>query len=176
MLIEELPLKDAYLVDIQKVTDERGYFARAWCQREFEEHGLTSNLVQANISFNYRKGTLRGLHYQVDPHKEAKLVRCTKGGIYDVLVDLRLNSTTYGKWFGIELSSENHRMLWIPEGFAHGYQTLEDDTEVFYHVTEFYTPESERGTRYDDPVFGITWPLEISVISEKDANWPYHKI
>ncbi len=176
MLFKKTALNDAYIVDIQEISDERGFFARAWCQREFKKHGLTSNIAQANISFNRYKGTLRGLHYQLAPYEEAKLVRCTRGSIFDVMVDLRPASTTYGKWVGAELNAENHRMLLVPEGFAHGFQTLQDDTEVFYQVSEFYTPNAERGTRYDDPTFGITWPLEVSIISDKDASWPRYCI
>lgn len=171
MKFTETELKGGYIIDIQKIEDDRGFFARGWCKNEFEEHGISSNLAQANISFNKYKGTLRGLHYQASPYEEAKLVRCTKGGIFDVMVDLREDSPTYGKWTGAELTADNHRMLLVPEGFAHGFQTLEDDTEVFYQVSEFYTPNAEQGARYDDPSFAIKWPLEVSVISDKDANW-----
>jgi len=172
MKFTETELKGGYIIDIQKIEDDRGFFARGWCKNEFEEHGISSNLAQANISFNKFKGTLRGLHYQASPYEEAKLVRCTKGGIFDVMVDLRERSPTYGKWMGAELTAGNRRMLLVPEGFAHGFQTLQDDTEVFYQVSEFYTPNAEQGAPYDDPAFGITWPLEVSIISDKDANWP----
>ena len=172
MKFNETELKGGYIIDIQKIEDDRGFFARGWCKNEFEEHGISSNLAQANISYNKFKGTLRGLHYQASPYEEAKLVRCTKGGIFDVMVDLREGSPTHGKWMGAELTADNHRMLLVPEGFAHGFQTLQDDTEVFYQVSEFYIPNAEKGARYDDPAFGITWPLEVSVISDKDANWP----
>jgi dTDP-4-dehydrorhamnose 3,5-epimerase len=172
MHFEKTELNDACIIDINEITDERGFFARAWCQHEFEENGLASNLVQANISFNRHKGTLRGMHYQQPPCEEAKLIRCTKGSIFDVMVDLRPASTTYAKWIGVELTAESHRMLYVPEGFAHGYQTLQDNSEVFYQVSEFYTPNAEHGARYDDPAFGITWPLEATVISDKDASWP----
>ncbi len=165
-------LEGAFIIDIQEISDPRGFFARGWCQREFEENGITANISQANISFNREKGTLRGLHYQKAPYEEAKLVRCTKGAIFDVAVDIRPDSSTFGKWVGAELTAQNHRMLLVPEGFAHGFQTLEDNTEVFYQVSEFYTPESEGGARYDDPAFGINWPIEVSVLSDKDANWP----
>jgi len=175
MKFTETELKGGYIIDLQKIEDDRGFFARGWCKNEFEEHGISSNLAQANISFNKFKGTLRGLHYQASPYEEAKLVRCIKGGIFDVMVDLREGSPTYGKWVGAELTAENHRMLLVPEGFAHGFQTLEDDTEVFYQVSEFYTPNAEQGARYDDPVFAIEWPLEVSVISDKDANWAAFK-
>lgn len=176
MLFEKTALEGGYIIDVKEIADDRGFFARAWCQHEFEEHGLTSKLAQANISFNRYKGTLRGLHYQASPHEEAKLVRCTKGGIFDVMVDLRPASSTYGKWVGVELTAENHRMLLVPEGFAHGFQTLQDDTEVFYQVSEFYTPDAEQGARYDDPTFEIAWPLEVSVISDKDASWPAYSV
>ena len=173
MKFVETDLKGAFIIDIDKISDTRGFFARAWCQREFANYGLTSKIAQTNISFNRYKGTLRGLHYQAAPHEETKLVRCTKGSVYDVMVDLRTDSRTFGKWVGVELNEDNHRMLLVPEGFAHGYQTLEDNTEVFYQVSEFFSPNAEKGARYDDVKFGITWPLEISVISEKDASWPY---
>jgi len=173
MKFTKTELEGAFIIDIQKISDPRGFFARSWCKREFEEHGITSNLAQANLSFNREKGTLRGLHYQNAPHAEAKLMRCTKGAIYDVAVDLRPDSPTYCKWVSAELTAENHRMLLVPEGYAHGFQTLEDDTEVFYQVTEFYTPETEGGARYDDPAFGISWPLDVTVLSDKDANWPH---
>ncbi|MGH7930054.1 MAG: dTDP-4-dehydrorhamnose 3,5-epimerase family protein, partial [Candidatus Binatia bacterium] len=128
--------------------------------------------VQANLSFNWKNGTLRGLHYQVAPHEESKLVRCTRGALYDVIVDLRPQSPTYLRWLGVELTADNHRMLYVPEGFAHGYQTLVDATEAFYQVSAFYAPGAERGARYDDPAFGIEWPAEVIVISDKDAGWP----
>lgn len=171
MILRETELKGAYVIDIEELSDDRGFFARAFCQREFDEHGLSGTMVQANISSNRKKGTLRGLHYQAAPCEEAKLVRCTQGAIYDVLVDLRKESATYLRWLGVELTPDNHRMLYVPARFVHGFQTLQDDTEVFYQVSEFYAPESERGARYNDPAFGITWPLEVSVLSSKDANW-----
>ncbi len=172
MIFKETKLKGAFVIEIEKREDERGFFARIWCQQEFAEHGLNFSLAQANIGFSRKKGTLRGLHYQVAPHQEAKLVRCTAGAIYDVMIDLRPASLTYQQWFGIELTADNHRMLYVPEGFAHGYQTLADDTEVFYPVSQFYAPGAERGVRYNDPTFEIEWPLEVQVISEKDKNWP----
>jgi dTDP-4-dehydrorhamnose 3,5-epimerase len=174
MIFKETKLKSAFLIEIQELTDERGFFARGWCQREFEAQGLDTRLVQANISYNRRAGTLRGLHYQVSPHQENKLVRCTKGAIYDVIVDFRKGSPTYCEWIGVDLTEDNRRMLFVPQGFAHGFQTLVDDTEVTYQVSEFYTPGAERGVRYDDPAFNIRWPLPVSVISEKDSSWPAH--
>ena len=176
MQFTETELSGAFIIEIQKILDSRGFFARAWCQHEFKKHGINSSITQSNLSFNQQKGTLRGLHYQAAPYEEAKLVRCTKGGIFDVAVDLRNSSSTYGKWVGVELTADNHRMLLIPEGFAHGFQTLEDNTEVFYQVSEFYAPDAEKGARYDDPAFGISWPLNVSVISEKDKNWPLIKL
>jgi dTDP-4-dehydrorhamnose 3,5-epimerase len=158
---------------MEKFKDERGFFARAWCQREVEANGLISRVTQTNISFNKKRGTLRGMHYQVAPDEQVKLVRCTAGAIYDVIIDMRLDSPTYRKWTGVELTAENYRMLYVPEHFAHGFQTLEDTSEVTYQVSQFYSPESERGVRYDDPVFQVEWPLPVEVISEKDIAWPY---
>ncbi|MBJ6611084.1 MAG: dTDP-4-dehydrorhamnose 3,5-epimerase [Candidatus Thiothrix moscowensis] len=172
MIFEETCLRGAYVIDPLIIGDERGFFARAWCQKEFGAHGLVTAFVQSNLSFNKFEGTLRGMHRQIAPAEEVKLVRCTKGRIYDVIVDLRPDSPTHRQWFGVELSAENHRMLYVPAGFAHGYQTLEDNCEVFYQVSEFYTPEYERGARYDDPSFGIQWPLAVSAVSPKDKNWP----
>ena len=164
-------LKGAYIIEPELKIDERGFFARAWCADEFKEHGLNPKLVQANIAFNKSKGTLRGMHYQKEPYWEVKLVRCTRGAIYDVILDLRPDSETYQKWLGIELNEVNHTMLYIPEGFAHGYLTLEDNTEVFYQVSEFYHPEHEAGIRWNDPVFGIEWPIaDKLIISTKDST------
>lgn len=172
MIFKATKLEGAYLVEIERLGDQRGFFARWWCQKEFENHGLSSRLVQANVSCTKKKGTLRGMHYQTAPHEEAKLVRCTKGAIYDVIIDLRPQSATFKEWIGVELAMGTYRMLYVPEGFAHGFQTLEDDAEVTYQVTQFYHPQSERGVRYDDPAFGITWPLAVEVISDKDKSWP----
>jgi dTDP-4-dehydrorhamnose 3,5-epimerase len=164
-------LPGAFEISIEPHYDERGFFARSWCQGEFEAHGLNPRLVQCNISFNARKGTLRGLHFQAAPSAEAKLVRCTQGSIYDVVLDLRSESPTYKQWVGINLTAENRNMVYVPEGCAHGFITLEDDTEVFYQMSEFYDPQSARGVRWDDPAFGIAWPAEVRVISERDANY-----
>jgi dTDP-4-dehydrorhamnose 3,5-epimerase len=172
MYFEETRLPGAYIVDLDKREDQRGFFARAWCEREFGDHNLETRFVQGNVSYNRSAGTLRGLHYQVSPHEEVKLVRCISGAIYDVIVDLRPGSPTVGQWIGVELSAQNRRTLYVPRGLAHGFETLVDDAEVFYLVSEFYTPGAERGLRYDDPALGITWPLPISVMSEKDAAWP----
>jgi dTDP-4-dehydrorhamnose 3,5-epimerase len=173
VILTETKLKGAYIVELEELKDNRGFFARAWCQHEFEKHGLNAHFVQANVSYSKKKGTLRGLHYQISPYEEIKLMRCTKGSVYDVIIDLRRASSTYAQWIGVELTSENHKMLYVPENFAHGFQTLEDDTEVFYPVSQFYTPGSERGIRYDDPAFGIKWPeTKDLVMSEKDKCWP----
>jgi dTDP-4-dehydrorhamnose 3,5-epimerase len=153
--------------------DERGFFARAFCQRESLEHGLEASFVQANVSVTRRRGTIRGLHYQVAPSEEAKLVRCTRGAVWDVVLDVRPGSPTCGGWFGIELTADNHRQLYVPKGCAHGYQTLADDTELFYLVSAFYSPADEHGIRWNDPAFAIDWPVRDSVeISPKDASWP----
>ncbi len=168
----ETKIKGAYIIEPEFLEDERGFFARAFCQKEFEAHGLNPRLVQCNISYNRFKGTLRGMHYQVTPMSEAKLVRCTKGAIYDVIIDLRPESLTYCQWVAAELNAGNHRMLYVPEGFAHGYQSMEDETEIFYLVSQFYSPEHERGVRWDDPAFGIRWPLNTMIISNKDKNYP----
>jgi dTDP-4-dehydrorhamnose 3,5-epimerase len=172
MIFTETKLPGAYMIDVEKREDHRGFFARAWCQREFEAHLLVPRVVQANISFNKQKGTLRGMHYQLAPHAETKLVRCVRGALYDVIIDLRSDSSTYMQWLGVELTAENYRMLFVPEGFAHGFQTLVDNTEATYQVSQFYTPGAEGGVRYDDPAFGIEWPIDVQVISDKDRSWP----
>jgi len=172
MIFRETKLKGAFIIEVEKREDERGFFARTWCKKEFEDHGLTTNMVQSNIAFSKRKGTLRGLHYQKAPYGEVKVVRCTRGSLYDVLVDVRPGSSTYRQWVGVELTSDNHKMAYIPEGFAHGYQTLEDNTEVTYQVSQFYSPDFEQGIRYDDPGIGIDWPLIDKTISDKDKGWP----
>lgn len=166
-------LEGAFVIDLEPRRDDRGYFARTFCATEFAEHGLKPVIVQGNLSFNYRKGTLRGMHYQVAPAMETKLVRCANGAVYDVIIDLRPDSPTYLSHFGVELTAENGRALYVPEMFAHGYQTLTDGAEVLYQVSEFYTPACERGVRYNDPSFGIEWPLPVTDISEKDAAWPF---
>lgn len=171
MIFTETPLKGAYVLDLEIRTDERGGFARTFCAQEFEAHGLKATVAQCNLSYNHKAGTLRGMHYQIPPAAETKLVRCTQGGIYDVIIDMRPDSPTYLQHFGVELTAENRRAIYIPELFAHGYQALTDGTEVVYQVGEFYTPGYERGLRYDDPAFGIVWPLPVTVISEKDAAW-----
>ena len=166
----ETELKGAFVINPERLVDERGFFARTCCRNEFEHHGLISDWVQCNIAFNKRKGTLRGMHYQVAPHAEAKLVRCTMGSIYDVIIDLRPNSKTYLQWISVELSAENRKMIYIPQGFAHGLQTLVDNTEVFYQMSAFYAPEHARAVRWNDPQFKIHWPEAERTISEKDQN------
>ena len=172
MQFTETKLKDAFIIDLELKQDYRGFFARTFCQKEFEAHGLKPIVAQCNLSFNYKKGTLRGMHYQIPPATETKLIRCIKGAIYDVIIDMRLNSPTYLQHIGVELSDKNRRALYVPEMFAHGYQALTDETEVIYQVSEFYTPNTEKGLRYNDPLLKIEWPLSVSEISEKDTNWP----
>ncbi|ETT65504.1 dTDP-4-dehydrorhamnose 3,5-epimerase [Paenibacillus odorifer] len=172
MIFHETNLKGVFEIDIQPIEDERGFFARTWCVNEFEKHGINSKFVQCNISFNKKKGTLRGMHYQSAPYGEMKLIRCIKGSIYDVIIDLRPDSLTYKNWCSVFLSENNRKMLYIPEGFAHGFQTLEDNTEVFYQMGEFYHPESARGIRWNDPTIGIEWPINDLIISEKDKTYP----
>jgi dTDP-4-dehydrorhamnose 3,5-epimerase len=172
MIFTETRLKGAYLVDLAPHHDERGFFSRSWCQREFTEHGLNPALVQCDVSFNHKKGTIRGMHLQVAPFEETKLVRCTQGSILDVIIDLRADSDTFLQWIGVDLTAVNRRALYVPVGFAHGFQTLSDDVEVLYLMSEFYSPECSRGYRWNDPAFAIEWPLPVSVISEKDAAIP----
>ncbi|MGV2829103.1 dTDP-4-dehydrorhamnose 3,5-epimerase [Myxosarcina sp. GI1(2024)] len=175
MKFTETKLQNAFIIDIEPRQDHRGFFARTFCAEEFQEHGLKPVVAQCNMSFNYKRGTLRGMHYQVYPATEAKLIRCIRGAIYDVIIDMRPNSPTYLQHIGVELSADNRRALYVPEMFAHGYQALTDRSEVTYQVTEFYTPGTERGLRYDDPTFEIEWPEPVSEISEKDMNWPLLK-
>lgn len=170
MIFHATPLPGAYVIDLERMEDERGFFARTWCSREFAEHGLNPRLVQCNVSFNRRRATWRGMHYQIGPHEEAKLVRCTRGAVHDVIADLRPDSATFRQHFAVELSAENRRMLYIPERIAHGFITLDDNTEVFYQMSEFYSAESARGFRWDDPSFGIRLPHEIAVISDRDLK------
>ena len=172
MIFAETRLKGAYIIEPARLEDERGFFARTFCHREFAEHGIAFNFVQCNISFNEQKGSLRGMHYQVKPHAEAKLVRCTMGAIYDVIIDLRVDSPTFSQWISAELTARNRKMLFVPEGFAHGFQTLEDDTEVFYHMSRDHHPESSRGIRWEDPAIGIRWPRANPTVSERDRALP----
>jgi dTDP-4-dehydrorhamnose 3,5-epimerase len=165
-------IEGVVVIEPQKLADSRGFFARAWCHEEFARHGLSAVVAQANIGFSPRRGTLRGLHYQAAPHEEAKLVRCTRGEIYDVAVDLRPGSPTFLGWIGLRLSADSHRMLYVPEGCAHGYLTLTDDAELSYQASQPYVSEAARGLRYDDPALGIEWPIEVRVLSEQDGSWP----
>lgn len=170
MIFTETKLKGAFVIDIEPLEDERGFFARAWCKDEFERHGLNLGIAQCNISFNKKRGTLRGMHYQASPFEEAKFVRCIAGAIYDVIIDLRSDSATFREWFSVELSAENHRALYVPEGFAHGFQTLVDNSEVFYQMSEIFHPEYARSLRWDDLAFEIVWPIPDPILSEKDSN------
>jgi dTDP-4-dehydrorhamnose 3,5-epimerase len=172
MRFTQTDLLGASVIDPSPHEDDRGRFMRAWCEREFAEHGLGFSPVQANMGFSVRKGTVRGMHFQAVPALEAKLIRCTRGAIFDVAIDLRPESASYGKWCGAKLSAENGRMLYVPERCAHGYQTLEECTEIFYMASGFYTPSSVRGVRFDDPAFGVQWPLAATVVSEQDRSWP----
>jgi dTDP-4-dehydrorhamnose 3,5-epimerase len=172
MIFEELPLKGAFTVTLERIEDDRGYNARAWCAREFEAAGLTTRVSQVNIIHNYQRGTLRGMHYQRDPMAETKLFRVTAGSVYDVIVDLRPQSPTYGRWHALILAAAEPTMLYVPEGFAQGFQTLENSTQLTYQVSQFFSPEHGAGFRYDDPRFGISWPLEVTSISAKDEAWP----
>ena len=167
------PLQGAYIIDLQKHEDNRGFFARAWCENEFKDHGIQATWVQANLAYSEHVGTLRGMHYQAAPYGEAKLMRCIRGAMYDVILDLRPESPTFTHWLGVELGADNQRALYVPEGFAHGYLTLKDHTEAFYPVSQFYTPGAEGGVRWNDPAFGIDWPIsEHLILSDKDRNWP----
>lgn len=165
-------ISGVWIIDPERREDERGWFARTWCTREFEAQGLNPQLVQCSASFNRKKGTLRGMHYQAAPHEETKVVRCTRGALFDVALDLRPNSPTFKRWVGVELTRENGRALYIPEGCAHGFQTLEDNTEVLYLISEFHAPESVSGVRWNDPVIGIRWPLSAPILSPRDGNLP----
>ena len=172
MTFQETKLAGAFVIELEKFTDDRGFFARSWSEREFLDYGLESKLAECNISFNKRKGTLRGMHYQAAPHEQVKIVRCTMGSIFDVIIDLRPGSPTFKQWFGIELNSRNRRLLYVSKGFAHGFQTLEDETEVFYQMSGVYAPESGRGVRWDDPAFGIAWPEPTEIIlNDRDRTY-----
>lgn len=172
MIFHPLRLEGAFVVEPEPVADERGFFARTWCRREFEAQGLRADLAQCSVSFNARRGTLRGLHYQAEPHAEAKLVRCTRGAIWDVLVDLRPDSPTFTEHAAVVLDETNRRMVYVPEGVAHGFLTLADATEVFYQISTSHHPASARGVRWDDPAFAIPWPEPVRVISERDRSFP----
>jgi dTDP-4-dehydrorhamnose 3,5-epimerase len=175
MRFTETDISGAKVIDPSPHEDHRGRFMRAWCVHEFADHGINFQPVQANMGFSFRKGTIRGMHFQEAPALEAKLVRCTRGSIFDVVLDLRPESATYGKWYGADLSAENGRMLYVPERCAHGYQTLQEDTEMYYVASQFYTPSAVRGVRYDDPEFDIRWPLAATAVSEQDRSWPLNR-
>lgn len=172
MIFTPTRLDGASIIDLERHEDERGFFARSWCSQEFQANKLNPAIAQCNVSFNRLKGTLRGMHYQAAPFEEAKLVRCTAGSVYDVIIDLRPGSPTYRQHVGEVLSAANHRMLYVPEGFAHGFQTLEDNTEVFYQMSQFHSPDHARGVRYDDPAFGIKWPVGNPVVAQRDRDYP----
>ena len=171
MIFIETKLKDTFIVELERKEDDRGFFARTWCQREFEQHGLNPHLAQCSLSYNAKKGTLRGMHYQCSPHAEAKLVRCTQGAMYDVILDLRPESPTFRRWIAVELTEVNRKAIYIPEGCAHGFQALADATEVLYQMSEFFHPEHARGVRWDDPAFKISWPPGPRIISPKDQQY-----
>jgi len=172
MVFKETKLQGAYVISLEPLIDERGFFARTFCQEEFKKHNLNTTIAQANISYNKTKGTLRGLHMQLPPNEESKLIKCIRGAIYDVIVDLRKNSSTFKQWIGVELNADNHQMVYVPEGFAHGFITLENNTEVTYQMNQFYKPGSEKGFRFNDPAFDIIWPMQPKVISERDKSFP----
>jgi len=173
MVFIETKLKGAYIVSMEEIGDNRGFFSRSWCKKEMKLYGLDTDIVQCNMSYNEKLGTLRGMHYQNEPFSETKYIRCIKGSLYDVIIDLRNDSTTFGEWIGVELSEKNGKALYVPKGFAHGYLTLEDNTVAYYQVTEFYHKECEAGARWNDKKFNIKWPtIENLIISEKDNNWP----
>ena len=172
MIFNPTPIEGAFLVDVEKIEDERGFFGRAFCADAFRKMGIPFEVAQANVGFSRKKGTLRGLHYQKTPHEEAKLVRCIRGAVFDVIIDLRKESTSYGRWFGTELSAGSHRLFHVPRGTAHGYLSLADDSEIMYLVSEFYTPEAERGVRWNDPTFAIRWPISNPTLNERDASYP----
>jgi len=171
MIFSETNLKGAFIIKIEKLKDERGFFARTFERKQFREHGLDTKLFQSNISFNKQKGTIRGMHYQTKPYEESKLVCCKSGKIFDVIVDLRPKSKTYRNWFGVELTADNYKMVYVPKGFAHGFQTLKNDTEVFYQMSDNFNPGSTRGIRWDDKIIGINWPLKPTKISKKDLSY-----
>jgi len=172
MIFTATPLEGSYVVGLSPFSDERGWFARYYCKNSFAEIGHTKEWVQMNHSVSYRKGTIRGMHFQVEPFREIKMVRCIAGSVFDVIIDIRKDSATFLQWFGIELSAENKKMLYMPEGFAHGFQCLSDNCELLYHHSEFYQPAAEAGIRYDEPLIGINWPLPVSVLSDRDAEHP----
>jgi len=175
MKFSETKIKGAYLIEVERREDHRGFFGRSWCSREYEARGLNPKIAQINVGFTLNKAGVRGMHYQLPPYEEVKTVRCTRGAVFDVVVDLRLASPTHKQWDGFELTAENHRMLYVPEGCAHGYQTLQDASEIEYLTSAFYAPQAASGARFDDPSFAINWPLPVGSISDADRNWPDYK-
>lgn len=175
MIFNKIPLEGAMIIEMEKIEDNRGYFARCYCNKEFSKMGLESSIKQCNLSENYKKGTIRGMHYQSQSFAEDKIVRCCRGAVYDVIVDLRKSSSTYLNWYGVELSEENQKMMYAPKGVAHGFQVLEDNSTLFYMITEYYNPKAGRGVRWNDPAFNIKWPLEVTEISDKDKSYPDYR-
>jgi len=176
MRFVETEISGAYVIELEPIADERGSFARTWCEREFAEHGISMTIRQCSISVNRHRGTMRGMHYQDAPHAEQRVVRCTSGAIYDVVVDLRAESTSFRRWVSVEMSRENRKMVYVPEGCAHGFVTLVDDVEVLYQMSAFYSADHARGVRWNDPAFAIEWPIEITTISERDKNHPDFRV
>ena len=175
MVFKSTKLQGVYIIELDRIEDNRGFFARSWCKKEFEKHGLNSIIAQCSLSHNSKKGTVRGMHFQIKPYGEIKLVTCCKGSIFDVIIDLRETSRTYGEWISVNLTEKNNKTLYIPKGFAHGFQTLENATNVYYQISEYYHPDSSMGIRWNDTFFGIDWPLDCSVISKKDSFYPLFK-
>jgi len=176
MIFTEIKLAGGFIIDIEPISDERGFFARTFCKKEFQQRVLVSEFDQCSVSYNKTKGTLRGMHYQAAPHAETKIVSCIKGAFYDVVLDLRRESNTFKQWVGVELTSGNRRSLYIPEGCAHGFLTLQDNSEVYYQISEFHHPESARGVRWDDPAFGIEWPVKVANVSSRDQSYPFWRV
>lgn len=172
MIFERLALPDARVIELEPHHDDRGFFARVWCRRELEQEGLEAAVAQCSLSYNRRRGTLRGMHFQAPPREEVKIVRCVRGALHDVIIDLRPGSPTFTRHVAVELTADNRRALYVPKGFAHGFQTLEDGTEVFYQMSEFHSPDHARGLRFDDPAFDIEWPVPDPIVKERDRNWP----
>jgi dTDP-4-dehydrorhamnose 3,5-epimerase len=175
VIFTETKIKGAFIIGLDRREDHRGFFARSWCEREFKDHGLDAALAQINVGFSHKRGTLRGLHFQLPPYEEVKVTRCTMGAMYDVVVDLRPDSPTYKQWVGVELTADNRLMLYVPKGCVRGYVTLADHTEMYYLASQSYVPDHARGVRYDDPAFGIDWPVAVEVISDADVSWPDYK-
>lgn len=172
MIFTELDLPGAHLIELEPHRDDRGFFARTWCRREFESAGLVTDVAQCSLSYSERRGTLRGMHFQAPPHQEVKIIRCVRGAVHDVILDLRQSSPTFGEHRAVRLAADGRRALYVPEGFAHGFQTVEDDTEVYYQMSEFHAPDHARGYRPNDPAFGIEWPVEPAIVKDRDLGWP----